>query len=86
VSKTTWTELVAQYEILRQRHAELELEFNHVAAARPVSVVAHRQVAGRLAVHRTNLRKWRLEFQNAPPDTRSLVTTTLLVSRGFERL
>jgi hypothetical protein len=63
VSPTTWTELVAQYEILRRRRAELELEFEHLAAERPVSVVAHRQLARRLAVHRTNLRKWRLEFR-----------------------
>ena len=63
MSQTTWTELVAQYEILRRRHVELELEFKHLAAERPVSVVAHRQLASRLAVHRTNLRKWRIEFR-----------------------
>jgi transposase-like protein len=63
MSQTTWTELVAEYENLRRRHVELELEFKHLAAEQPVSVVAHRQLAGRLAVHRTNLRKWRIEFR-----------------------
>jgi hypothetical protein len=73
VAQTTWTDYVAQYERLSLEHAELEFEFKHLTARRPINIEAHHQLTRRLAEHRRKLAEWRLAFHAAASGTDSVV-------------